>query len=124
MKYLAKRSPCVSPNLFDLLLGAGGWEHVLAWNSEEGAQHTKPASSRLAAILSRICALATSGRPERRLRLCETLSLGEKRFIAVVEYGKQKFLLAGTPQNISLLQSLGESVRETDRASQPESEPD
>jgi flagellar biogenesis protein FliO len=68
--------------------------------------------------------MATGHRPERRLRLCETLSLGEKRFIAVVEYGKQKFLLAGTPQNISLLQSLDESVRETDRASQPESEPD
>jgi len=68
--------------------------------------------------------MAAGHRPERRLRLCETLSLGEKRFIAVVEYGKQKFLLAGTPQNISLLQSLDESVRETDRASQPESEPD
>ena len=97
---------------------------MFAWNSEEAGQHRKTASSKLAAILSRICALATSRRPERRLRLCETLSLGEKRFIAVVEYGKQKFLLAGTPQNISLLQSLNESVRATDRASQPESEPD
>jgi flagellar biogenesis protein FliO len=31
------------------------------------------------------------------------LSLGEKRFVAVVEYGSDKFVLAGTPQRISLL---------------------
>jgi len=97
---------------------------VFAWNSEDAAQRTKTASSRLAAILRRIFSMAASNRRERRLRLCETLSLGEKRFIAVVEYGKQKFLLAGTQQNISLLKSLDESVRVTDRASQPESEPD
>ena len=46
-------------------------------------------------------------RTNRRLRLCETLSLGEKRIVAVVEFEDQRFLLAATPQNISLLQSLG-----------------
>jgi flagellar biogenesis protein FliO len=97
---------------------------VFAWNSEDAAQHGKNVTSKFAAILSRIFSIAVSNRRERRLRLCETLSLGEKRFIAVVEYGKQKFLLAGTPQNISLLQSLDEGVREIDRAAQPESEPD
>jgi flagellar biogenesis protein FliO len=58
-------------------------------------------------------------RRERRLRLCEMLSLGEKRFIAVVEYGPDKFLLAGTTQNISLLKKLdrnGEGVKEAPRA--------
>jgi flagellar biogenesis protein FliO len=47
------------------------------------------------------------------------LSLGEKRFIAVVEYGPDKFLLAGTTQNISLLKKLdrnGEGVKEAPRA--------
>ena len=97
---------------------------MFAWNSEDAAQHGKTVSSKFAAILGHILAMATGHRPERRLHLCETLSLGEKRFIAVVEYGRQKFLLAGTPQNISLLKSLDESVRATDRASQPESEPD
>jgi flagellar biogenesis protein FliO len=43
---------------------------------------------------------------ERHLRLCETLSLGEKRFLAVVEYDREKFLLAGTAQSISLLRCL------------------
>jgi len=43
----------------------------------------------------------------RGLRLCESLSLGEKRILAIVECDHQRFLLAATPQNISLLQSLG-----------------
>ena len=43
---------------------------------------------------------------ERQLRLCETLSLGEKRFLAVVEYDHEKFLLAGTAQSVSLLRCL------------------
>jgi flagellar biogenesis protein FliO len=51
-------------------------------------------------------ALVYIPRRERRLRVCEMLSLGEKRFVAVVEYGTDRFLLAGTPQNISLLKQL------------------
>jgi len=44
----------------------------------------------------------------RRLRLCESVSLGEKRIVAVVEYETQKFLLGGSPHNVSLLARLGE----------------
>jgi flagellar biogenesis protein FliO len=51
-------------------------------------------------------------RRQRRLRLCETLSLGDKRLIAVVEYENQRFLVAATPQRISLLQSLGPATDE------------
>lgn len=96
---------------------------MFAGSSEESGHHGKTASSKWAALLSRIRALA-AGHRQRRLRLCETLSLGEKRFIAVVEYGQQKFLLAGTQQNISLLQRLDEYSRETDQVSLPESDPD
>jgi flagellar biogenesis protein FliO len=46
-------------------------------------------------------------RRERRLRLCESLPLGEKRSVAVVEFEEQRFLLAVTSANISLLQPLG-----------------
>jgi flagellar biogenesis protein FliO len=46
-------------------------------------------------------------RRPRRLRLAESLSLGEKRLIAVVEFDDQRFLVAATPENISLLQALG-----------------
>jgi flagellar biogenesis protein FliO len=53
-------------------------------------------------------------RRHRRLRLCETLSLGEKRIVAVVQFDEQRFLIAATPQNISLLQSLGSAPAEED----------
>lgn len=49
-------------------------------------------------------------RRERRLRLCESLSLGEKRSITVIEFEEQRFLLAVTSGNISLLQSLGPAI--------------
>ena len=45
-------------------------------------------------------------RREKRLQLCETLSLGERRFVAVVRYREQQFLLGGTGQSIALLAHL------------------
>jgi flagellar biogenesis protein FliO len=45
-------------------------------------------------------------RSERRLRLSETLSLGEKRFLAVVQFQHQEFLVGGTGSSIALLAKL------------------
>jgi flagellar biogenesis protein FliO len=42
----------------------------------------------------------------RRLRVAETVSLGDKRFVAVVEVDGRHFLLAGGPTNIVLLAQL------------------
>ena len=42
----------------------------------------------------------------KRLRVAETVSLGEKRFVAVVEVDGRHFLLAGGPTNIVLLAQL------------------
>ncbi len=42
----------------------------------------------------------------RRLRLSETLSLGEKRFLAVVQFQQQEFLVGGTGTSIALLAKL------------------
>jgi flagellar biogenesis protein FliO len=69
-------------------------------------EQRRPALSGVAAFLQRMMSLASTRRRERRLRLREMLPLGEKRFVAVVEYGSEEFLLAGTPQNISLLRRL------------------
>jgi flagellar biogenesis protein FliO len=82
------------------------------------------AGSRIASFLSRIASLASAHRRERRLRLCEMLSLGEKRFVAVVEYGQEKFLLAGTPQNISLLKRLNPNSEGTEKAPHPGPNPE
>ncbi len=45
-------------------------------------------------------------RSMRRLRLSETLSLGEKRFLAVVQFQHQEFLVGGTGNSIALLARL------------------
>jgi Flagellar biosynthesis protein, FliO len=42
----------------------------------------------------------------KRLCLCETLPLGEKRFLAIVKVEARHFLVAGTPGSLSLLAEL------------------
>ena len=42
----------------------------------------------------------------RRLRLCETVSLGEKRFVAIVRVDDQHFLLGGGPGGVAMLSAL------------------
>jgi flagellar biogenesis protein FliO len=54
----------------------------------------------------------------RRLRLCESLPLGERRFVAVVEFDDERFLVGGTSSSLVLLSRLGEAHGET----HPESE--
>ncbi len=49
-------------------------------------------------------------RSARRLRLSETLSLGEKRFLAVVQFQQQEFLVGGTGNSIALLAKLNGPV--------------
>ena len=49
-------------------------------------------------------------RRERSLRLCETLPLGEKRFLAVVQFEGRRFLIAATNHSISLLERLDSSA--------------
>ena len=47
-----------------------------------------------------------SSPPARQLRLRETLALGERRFVAVVEFERQKFLIAGTSGSVVMLANL------------------
>jgi hypothetical protein len=49
------------------------------------------------------------GKNPHRLRLCESLSLGEKRFVAVIQYEGQQFLIGGGASSLSLLARLGEA---------------
>ncbi|MBZ5642887.1 MAG: flagellar biosynthetic protein FliO [Acidobacteriia bacterium] len=79
---------------------------MLASSVDGPSGESRPGASKLAALVGRILSAVSVRRRERRLRLCEMLPLGEKRFVAVVEYGSQRFLLAGTPQTISLLKYL------------------
>lgn len=57
------------------------------------------AASRLFAGLGRRPSL-------RQLRLAETVSLGDKRFVALVEVGPERFLIGGTSQALTVLGQL------------------
>lgn len=45
-------------------------------------------------------------RRPRSLRVCETLSLGNRGYLAVVSYRQQEFLVGGTTNSIALLAQL------------------
>jgi flagellar biogenesis protein FliO len=47
-------------------------------------------------------------RKARRLRVCETLSLGDRRFVAVIEFDRQEFLVGGSGNSLELLARLHE----------------
>lgn len=51
----------------------------------------------------------------RELSICETLSLGNRNFVAVVGYQDQRFLIAGTPTSISLLADVTCESADADR---------
>lgn len=81
-------------------------------NGETRAAGASPlirALSRFASFLSPLLALLRKvevKRREKAMRLCETLPLGEKRMLAIVQVGNQRFLIGATVQNISLVQKL------------------
>ncbi len=77
------------------------------------ASRTTSAAWRFSAALSRLTA-AVRGvlrrvkvrRRARSLRVCETLSLGERRLLLVVQFEQRRFLIGATNQSISLLERL------------------
>jgi flagellar biogenesis protein FliO len=58
------------------------------------------------AMMFRFGQQITAGRRERKMRLCETLSLGERRFLALVQVERQKFLVGGSGSSLALLARL------------------
>jgi flagellar biogenesis protein FliO len=64
---------------------------------------------------------AVTTRKARRLRVCETLSLGERRFLAVIEFDHQEFLVGGSGNSLELLARLHEGMLVAEPAMQPES---
>jgi flagellar biogenesis protein FliO len=63
--------------------------------------------ARAIALWKRLARLSL--RAPRRLRLCESLPLGERRFVAVVEVDDASFLVGGTSSSLVLLSRLGEA---------------
>jgi hypothetical protein len=59
-----------------------------------------------AASGGRVVARVSSARSPRRLRLCEAVPLGDKRFVAVVQFERNRFLIGGAPNSVVLLTRL------------------
>jgi Flagellar biosynthesis protein, FliO len=92
---VSNRMTAASPPQFDLWRRARSvWERVLGW----------------------------SRRRPRRLRLCESLPLGERRFVAVVEFERSRFLVGGTSGSLVLLARL-ENAPEEDESAASVSDP-
>jgi flagellar biogenesis protein FliO len=53
--------------------------------------------------------LRISQKTPKGLRLCESLPLGDRRFVAVVEFERERFLVGGTPSSLVLLSRLENS---------------
>ena len=61
--------------------------------------------ARARALWKRVASLGQSA--PRRLRVSETVALGERRFVAIVEFERSRFLLGGTSSSLVLLANLG-----------------
>ncbi len=65
----------------------------------------------LGAIRSRLGMLWRARAP-RHLRVAETVTLGERRILALVECGKQRFLIGGSSATVVLLARLNSDSEE------------
>jgi flagellar biogenesis protein FliO len=68
---------------------------------------------RITLHLARRLTAAMTRRAPRRLQLCESLPLGERRFVAVVEFERARFLVGGTSASLVLLARLGDGPQES-----------
>jgi flagellar biogenesis protein FliO len=60
-------------------------------------------------ILKWMMLRAKAQQTRKNLRICETVSLGEKRFVAVVQVDDERFLIGGSSSAVSLLTRLQET---------------
>lgn len=73
---------------------------------EAVTQPTAHGWQRLGAVLRRLFPGVTVRRRERQLHLRETLALGDRRYLAIVECRGKEFLVGCTGSSISLLSTL------------------
>ena len=64
--------------------------------------------SRFAAAFRNLAGTLKTQRNTKALRLCETISLGEKRFLAIVQVDEERILIAGSASTVALLTRLPE----------------
>ena len=65
-------------------------------------------TSQFLGVVRNLFRKVTVRRRERALRVCETLPLGDRRFLMVVQFEQRRFLVGATNHSISLLERLDE----------------
>ena len=63
-------------------------------------------ASLLALFSARLKALWRSQSERKKLSVRETASLGERRFVAVIQFERQRFLIGASPSSLTLLTQL------------------
>jgi len=91
-----------------------------------GADQPSPQGSQLSNLLrsvanaiSWIIHRTRTQQGRKMLKVCESVSLGEKRFVAVVQVASERFLIGGASTSVSMLARLGsETFSDALRSSQ------
>ena len=80
--------------------------------AETSASTAQPARlwSTLQTVIRTLGKRARAVRPARKLRVCEAVPLGDKRFVAVVQFEQTRFLIGGATNSIVLLTRLEEDT--------------
>jgi len=80
---------------------------------EEAVAAPRPLLARIfrwaVASLRRAAGTWKSQRNAKAMRLCETISLGDKRFLAIVQVDEERILIGGSASTVSLLTRLPEA---------------
>jgi hypothetical protein len=104
-----RKTSCKSPTSAPRKTKRGGNQNVKSSTVSHFAAAMLP--PRCSELLSRLCQKLWRRlrlrRRSRSLRVCDVASLGEKRFVAVVQYGSRRFLVGGGAGSVSLLSQLG-----------------
>jgi len=80
-----------------------------------GAAPPMPLKQTLAELAQRawqtLCRAAKSQAAKKKhLRVCENVSLGDKRFVALVQVDEQRFLIGGGVNSVAMLARLSETA--------------
>jgi hypothetical protein len=64
---------------------------------------------------SLLCRVAAK-RKRKLLSVCETAALGDRRFVSVVQFERQRFLIGSSPSSVSLLSHLPDESPSSEQA--------
>ncbi len=62
----------------------------------------------LSRLFTMVQGLWKTKRAQKHLRVCESVSLGDKRFVAVIQVDQERFLVGGAANSVAMLSRLAE----------------